>query len=83
LIATLKHPMPPLALPKREFMEEGRGAIWEELRLPALNAMSPWHGLHARRVERQLGEVRAGGPRPGDWELNGIETGKKRSRRGL
>ncbi|MGH7088557.1 MAG: hypothetical protein ACREFQ_06620 [Stellaceae bacterium] len=41
--ATLKRPMPPLALPRREFMQGAR-AIWEELGLPQLNPRSPWHG---------------------------------------
>jgi 4-hydroxy-3-polyprenylbenzoate decarboxylase len=41
--ATMKGDMPPLALPKREYMERGR-AIWEELGLPALRPESPWFG---------------------------------------
>ena len=41
--ATMKGPMPPLALPKREFME-GAKALWEQIGLPALRPESPWHG---------------------------------------
>ena len=41
--ATMKGDMPPLALPKREYMERAR-AIWEELGLPALRPQPPWHG---------------------------------------
>lgn len=41
--ATLKHPMPPLALPKQEFMENAK-ALWERLGLPHLKPESPWHG---------------------------------------
>ena len=41
--ATRKHPMPPLALPTREYMEHAR-ALWEELDLYPLNVQSPWHG---------------------------------------
>lgn len=41
--ATMKGDMPPLALPKREFMERAK-AIWEELGLPALSPQAPWHG---------------------------------------
>ncbi len=41
--ATMKSPMPPLALPKREFMENAK-AIWEELGLPALRPQAPWFG---------------------------------------
>jgi 4-hydroxy-3-polyprenylbenzoate decarboxylase len=41
--ATLKNPMPPLALPKREFMENAQ-ALWERLGLPPLKPESPWYG---------------------------------------
>jgi UbiD family decarboxylase len=41
--ATMKADMPPLALPKKEFMERAK-KIWEELGLPALNPQPPWHG---------------------------------------
>ena len=41
--ATLKHDMPPLALPRREFMERAR-ELWESLDLPPLKPESPWHG---------------------------------------
>jgi 4-hydroxy-3-polyprenylbenzoate decarboxylase len=39
----MKHPMPPLALPKREYME-GAKALWERLGLPPLQPESPWFG---------------------------------------
>jgi 4-hydroxy-3-polyprenylbenzoate decarboxylase len=41
--ATMKSDMPPLALPKKEYMERARG-IWEELGLPALRPQPPWFG---------------------------------------
>lgn len=41
--ATMKSPMPPLALPKKEFMEKAK-VIWEELGLPALRPQAPWYG---------------------------------------
>ncbi|MGH7089260.1 MAG: hypothetical protein ACREFQ_10190, partial [Stellaceae bacterium] len=41
--ATMKHPMPPIALPKREFMEHAQ-RLWEKLGLPALSPETPWHG---------------------------------------
>jgi UbiD family decarboxylase len=41
--ATSKGPMPPLALPARDYMEKAR-AIWEELGLPRLAPRPPWHG---------------------------------------
>ena len=41
--ATMKGAMPPLALPKQEYMERSK-AIWEELGLPALRPQAPWFG---------------------------------------
>ena len=41
--ATMKRPMPPLALPKREFMEGARD-LWERLGLPPIRPESPWFG---------------------------------------
>jgi 4-hydroxy-3-polyprenylbenzoate decarboxylase len=41
--ATMKGDMPPLALPKREYMEKAKG-IWEELGLPRLRPQPPWFG---------------------------------------
>jgi len=41
--ATMKSDMPPLALPKKEYMERAK-AIWEELGLPPLRPQPPWHG---------------------------------------
>ena len=41
--ATMKSPMPPLALPARDYME-GAKALWERLGLPRLKPESPWHG---------------------------------------
>jgi UbiD family decarboxylase len=41
--ATLKGTFSPVALPKREFMENAR-AIWERLGLPPLTPQPPWHG---------------------------------------
>jgi UbiD family decarboxylase len=41
--ATAKGDMPPLALPKREYMERAR-KIWEKLGLPPLRPEAPWFG---------------------------------------
>ena len=41
--ALLKGEYAPVALPKREFMEEAR-VLWERLGLPPLKPESPWHG---------------------------------------
>jgi 4-hydroxy-3-polyprenylbenzoate decarboxylase len=70
--ATLKNPMPPLALPAREFMEHAR-LLWDRLGLPPLSATPPWHGYELgdwnERWERFAKRAVAG-----DWEQNGIET---------
>ena len=39
--ATMKEELPPLALPKREYMERAK-AIWEEIGLPKLRPQPPW-----------------------------------------
>jgi UbiD family decarboxylase len=41
--ATMKHQLPPIALPKREFMENAK-ALWERLGLPKLVPQTPWFG---------------------------------------
>ncbi len=41
--ATMKSPMPPLALPTRDYME-GAKALWERLDLPRLKPETPWYG---------------------------------------
>jgi 4-hydroxy-3-polyprenylbenzoate decarboxylase len=78
--ATLKNPMPPLALPKREYMEKAR-AIWDELGLPALTAQSPWHG-YTLGDWTDSWETFARRAAMGDWAENGIET-LMRERKGV
>jgi len=41
--ATIKTPMPPLALPKKEYMENAK-VLWEKLGLPPLKPEMPWYG---------------------------------------
>lgn len=41
--ATMKAPMPPLALPKKEYMENAK-LLWERLGLPSLKPQMPWYG---------------------------------------
>jgi 4-hydroxy-3-polyprenylbenzoate decarboxylase len=74
--ATAKHVMPPLALPKREYMEHAR-AIWDELGLPSLSPQPPWHGYTLgdwsdawdRFADRAVS---------GTWEESGMETFARR-----
>ena len=41
--ATLKYDLPPVALPKKEFMERAKD-LWGKLGLPPLTSEIPWHG---------------------------------------
>jgi 4-hydroxy-3-polyprenylbenzoate decarboxylase len=70
--ATQKHPMAPLALPAREYMEGAR-VLWEELGLPAITARAPWHG-YTLGDWTQTWERFAQRATAGDWALNGEET---------
>jgi 4-hydroxy-3-polyprenylbenzoate decarboxylase len=78
--ATAKNPMPPLALPTREFMERAR-QLWDELGLPPLSATRPWHGYELGEWTDQW-ETFARRAIAGDWEQNGVET-LARVRKGL
>ncbi len=74
--ATLKSPMPPVALPAQPYMERAR-AMWEELGLPALKPQPPWHGY-------SLGEWDEAWDRyatravEGRWAESGAETFARR-----
>jgi 4-hydroxy-3-polyprenylbenzoate decarboxylase len=70
--ATLKEMAPPLALPKREFMERAR-AIWQELGLPALKPQAPWHGYSLGDWDAAW-DVYADRAVTGRWEETGKET---------
>jgi 4-hydroxy-3-polyprenylbenzoate decarboxylase len=70
--ATRKRPMPPLALPGREFMEHAR-KLWDELGLPPLNVQAPWHG-YTLEDWTDTWEQYARRTVAGEWEQNGRET---------
>jgi UbiD family decarboxylase len=74
--ATLKEPAPPLALPKREFMERAK-AMWEELGLPALTPQPPWFGYSLGDWD-SVWDVYANRAVTGKWEESGKETLAKR-----
>ena len=74
--ATLKHDMPPLALPGREYMEHAR-AIWNELGLPAISPQSPWHGYSLGDWNGHY-DVYARRAVEGRWAESGEETIKRR-----
>ena len=74
--ATLKHDMPPLALPGREFMEHAR-TLWNELGLPAISPQSPWHGYSLGDWDERF-DVYARRAIEGRWAESGEETFKRR-----
>ncbi len=74
--ATLKYPMPPLALPGREFMERAR-TLWKELGLPPLAIRSPWHG-YSLGDWTDAWEQFAGKAVAGAWAENGDNSWARR-----
>ena len=74
--ATLKQAFPPLALPRREYMERAR-AIWDQLGLPALSPQPPWHG-YTLGDWTETWETYARRAVSGGWEQNGQETFARR-----
>jgi UbiD family decarboxylase len=78
--ATIKGPMPPLALPKQEFMERAQ-ALWAKLDLPPIALKAPWHGYPLGDwIERW--DTYAERAVRGAWEETGKET-LARTRTGL
>jgi 4-hydroxy-3-polyprenylbenzoate decarboxylase len=74
--ATLKGPMPPLALPARDFMEKAR-AIWEELGLPRLAPQPPWHGYSLGDWDAAW-DTYARRATEGSWAESGVDTFARR-----
>jgi UbiD family decarboxylase len=78
--ATMKGPMAPLALPKKEFMERAH-ALWEKLGLPPVTLKQPWHGYNLGDwIDRW--DTWAERAVTGRWEETGKET-LARQRTGL
>ena len=74
--ATLKHAMPPLALPAKPYMENAR-RIWEDLDLPRLDVRAPWHGYDLGDWSAEW-QAFADGAARGDWKANGENTFARR-----
>lgn len=74
--ATLKHDMPPLALPAEPFMTRAR-AIWEELQLPRLTPQPPWHGVSLGDWS-EAWQGMADAAVAGDWRNVGADTYARR-----
>jgi 4-hydroxy-3-polyprenylbenzoate decarboxylase len=70
--ATLKHDMPPLALPAEPYMLRAK-KIWEELGLPSLSPQPPWHG-YSLGDWSDLWTGFADAAVRGDWRENGENT---------
>jgi UbiD family decarboxylase len=70
--ATLKHDMPPLALPKQEFMERAL-TIWKELGLPPITPQPPWHGYSLGDWDAHY-DIYAARAVAGEWNQRGRET---------
>jgi 4-hydroxy-3-polyprenylbenzoate decarboxylase len=74
--ATLKHDMPPLALPAEEFMVRAKD-IWQELGLPRIVPQSPWHGYQLGDWAQQWTDFAIAAV-AGDWRQNGESTYARR-----
>ena len=73
--ATIKADMPPVALPKREYMENAK-ALWERLGLPELKPETPWHGYELGDWNSYWDEM-AKRAAAGDYKTNGQLTEKR------
>lgn len=76
--ATLKAKSAPLALPKREFMENAK-ALWERLNLPPLTPEAPWHGYSLGDWNEEWDALAATAARGGYLE-NGLRSEKLRAK---
>lgn len=74
--ATLKGPMPPLALPAEPYMRRAL-KIWEDLQLPRITPQAPWHGYDLGDWEARW-SVFAERATLGKWEENGTDSFARR-----
>lgn len=74
--ATRKWAYPPIALPKREFMERAR-QIWEESGLPKLTPAAPWYG-YSLGLWGQENEEEAELALKGDHHITGEKLARQR-----
>jgi len=73
--ATSKADFPPVALPKKEFMENAK-QIWEELDLPKLSPRPPWSGYSLGQWSEEA-SVQADNATAGHFELNARYSASK------
>ena len=74
--ATLKHVMPPIALPAKPYMERAQ-QLWNQLNLAPINFQAPWHG-YALGDWNDRWEEFAQNAVNGAWEKNGENTLSRR-----
>jgi 4-hydroxy-3-polyprenylbenzoate decarboxylase len=70
--ATLKHDMPPLALPAEEYMTRAK-KLWEELGLPRITPQPPWHGYDLGDWSAEWSAFAEAAVR-GEWRASGENT---------
>jgi hypothetical protein len=78
--ATMKAAMPPLALPKREYMENAK-VLWDKLGLPPLKPETPWFGYSLGDWTDEWDENALDATR-GKW-MDRSESYRQRRRRGV
>jgi UbiD family decarboxylase len=74
--ATLKHDMPPLALPAEEFMTRAKD-IWQELDLPRITPQAPWHGYQLGDWDEEWTRIAEAAVK-GHWRESGAATYRRR-----
>jgi len=75
--ATLKESYPPVAMPKREFMEAA-AKIWDELGLPALEPEMPWYGYDLGEWNEDFERMAQRAVRSEYWETGKIFAQRRR-----
>ena len=75
--ATMKGEMPPIALPKKEFMEHAK-ILWAKLGLPEIKEQSPWFGYSLGDWTDEWDDA-AKRATDGDYLENGLFSAKKRN----
>ena len=75
--ATLKEPYPPVAMPKREYMEKA-AEIWDELGLPALTPEKPWYGYDLGEWNEEFEIMAQRAVKSDYWETGKIFAQRRR-----
>tara|TARA_Y100001978_G_C23554497_1_gene366193 strand:- start:446 stop:823 length:378 start_codon:yes stop_codon:yes gene_type:complete len=69
--ATLKEDLPPVALPKRQYMEKA-AEIWNELGLPEIKPERPWYGYDLGEWNAELDIMARRAVRSDYWKTGEI-----------